>query len=96
MIIDDLHVVRVTILPAEAHAPLIIDANAMLSRPIAPELLEPIPRRHAEILELFRSVEHDELPEHRAMQIARKATDPFPREQALRVAIGEALDHPEP
>lgn len=27
------------------------------------------------------------------MKIARKASDVFPCEEALRVAIGEALDH---
>jgi hypothetical protein len=30
------------------------------------------------------------------MKVARKATDALPREEALRVAIGEALDHSEP
>lgn len=68
----------------------------MLPRPIAPQLLESVTRRHAEVLKLLRSIEHHELLEHGAMQIARKATDALPREQALRVTIGEALDHPEP
>jgi hypothetical protein len=30
------------------------------------------------------------------MQAARTATDAFAREEASRIAIGEALDHPEP
>lgn len=96
MIVDDLHFVRVAALPAEAHAPLVVDTNAILPCPVPPQFLQAIARRHAKILELLCGVEHDKLLQHHAMKVARQATDAFPREEALRVAIGEALDHPEP
>jgi len=43
--------------PLEAHTPLVVDANAVLTFPIAAESLEAVPRREAEIVELCRGVE---------------------------------------
>jgi hypothetical protein len=56
VIVRDLDVGRSRRGPRKADSPLIIDANAVLSRAIAPELLEPIARRHPQIVECFRSI----------------------------------------
>jgi hypothetical protein len=51
MIIDNLDVRRSGLLvePFEANSPLIVDANAVLSFPVASESLEAIPRQGGEI-----------------------------------------------
>lgn len=65
----------------------------MLAAAIAFELLEPIPRRHSEVIELFRRVYGHELAEHEPVEGAREAPDGLSREQPLRVPVREALNH---
>jgi len=43
MIVDDFHVVRVAILPAEANPLLVVYSNALLAGAMAGEFLQPIP-----------------------------------------------------
>jgi hypothetical protein len=45
MIIDDLDVCRVAVLPAKAHAPLIVDPDRVLPGAISAECFEPKARR---------------------------------------------------
>jgi hypothetical protein len=58
MIIDDLHVVSICSDPAEADAPLFIDADTVLAPPIAGELLKAIGGRNPEVSEASRGIEH--------------------------------------
>jgi hypothetical protein len=51
VIVNDLDLVGIAILPPKADAPLLVHANTVLAGPIAPELLQSIPRRHAEVVE---------------------------------------------
>jgi hypothetical protein len=44
MIVDNLHIIRVAVTPTEAHAPLVIDPNAVLSLTVSIEFLQPIAR----------------------------------------------------
>jgi hypothetical protein len=96
VIVNDLDLVRIAILPTEADSPLVIDADAVLARAITAELLEAIPRRHPEILQLLGGINHDQLPEHHPDQFGGKAADTLTPEQSLGIRIGEALDHPKP
>ncbi len=43
MIVRDLGIVDIPLLPAEAHAPLVIDADIVLPRPVAGTFFESIP-----------------------------------------------------
>ncbi len=51
MIVDNFHVVGVTVSPREAYTPLGVDANAVLTGTIATEFLKTIGRRHAKIIQ---------------------------------------------
>jgi hypothetical protein len=95
VIVNDLDVVRIPVLPAEADPPLIIDADAVLTSPIPFELLEAVPGRHPKIGELFGRVDRDQLPEHRALERRRVAADGLTAEQARRVSVAKAVDHTE-
>jgi DNA primase len=86
----------VPVLPAEAHAPLVIDADAMLPRAVAPQLLQAIVGRDAEVIRLLRGIKHDKLLEHCAVEVAWKTTQALSREETLGVAVREALNHPTP
>src|SRR5690606_502729 len=61
MVIDDLHIGGTGLGPAKADAPLVIDANAPLTRAVTAQGLQPVPRRHPEILDGSRSIEIGEL-----------------------------------
>jgi len=95
VIINDLNVVRIAVLPPEADAPLIVDANTVLTGAIAFELFEAVPGRNAEVIELFGGVHDAELPQHEPLELGREATDWLALEQALGVPVGEAVDHGE-
>ena len=51
MIVYDLNVVGIAISPSEANTPLVVDSNAILAGPIAPEFLQAIGWWHAKISE---------------------------------------------
>jgi len=51
MIICDLYVVRIAIDPFETNPPLVIDTDAVLPRPVAAKLLQPVGGRNAKIVQ---------------------------------------------
>ena len=57
MIIGDFDPMRVAIFPSETHAPLIIDADAVLAFAIAPKLFETIARNRLKVLETSSGME---------------------------------------
>ena len=93
MVIHDLDIVRIAVRPTKADAPLIVDPDAVLSRPIALEPLEPIPGWHPKVIERFSGIDNHQLAQHRAQELGRVAAEPFPAEEALSVPVAEALDH---
>ena len=93
MVVHDLGVEGVARPPSEADTPLVIDANAVLARPIAGEPFQSIPRWYPEILDDFSGVEHPELAERSALEIRSPSADRIASEQSLRVAVAEAPDH---
>ena len=51
MIIHNFHLVWAILPPHEAHAPLIVDANALLPCPITRQCFQPIARWHAQVIQ---------------------------------------------
>jgi len=49
MIIGYFNIVGISLMPPETYSPLIVNADAMLTFPIAGELFQPIPRRHPQV-----------------------------------------------
>jgi hypothetical protein len=95
VIVNDLNFVGIAILPPKADTPLLVHANTVLADSIAPELLQSIARRHAEVLELLGRVHRHKFAQHRALEIRRIASDGLASEQTLGIAIGESVDHRE-
>lgn len=94
VIINDLNFVRVTVGPPEADAPLVVNANAVLSGPVTLQFLEAVSRWDPQVVERVRRVEHDQLSEHGVAKRSRKAPNGLSGEQPLGISVGEALDHP--
>jgi hypothetical protein len=83
MVINDLYVVGVPGPPAEADPPLLVDANAVLARPVTLELLESIRRRDSQVLQGRRGIEHPKFSERDALNIRSKPLDALALKQPL-------------
>ena len=93
VVVNDRDVMRVSVAPDKAHAPLVVDTDAVLAGSIAAQLLQAIARRDAEVVERFRRVDSDELPEHDPAQLSRVPPHRIAGEEAFGVAVAEAPDH---
>jgi hypothetical protein len=61
VIVRNLNIEGISTLPPKADSPLIIDANAELPRPISSQFLQTIGRRHSQVIERYRAVQHAQL-----------------------------------
>jgi hypothetical protein len=61
VVIHDLNVMRIAVAPSEADAPLVIDPNAVGSRPATLQQFELVSRRNAEILQPQRLMQEQQL-----------------------------------
>jgi hypothetical protein len=73
MIVYDFNVVRGIRMPAKTNAPLIIDSNAVLTRPVSLQGFEAIARRLPQGVQIHRSSQHRKFPLRRTDQIRGKA-----------------------
>lgn len=93
MVIDDFNFMRAIRLPLEADAPLVVDADGVLTSPVSVESFEPVSRRNAELKQLRDRIELGQLSQSRALNIRRKGTDLLQLEQAGSFVAGEGTDH---
>lgn len=93
VVVDDLGVVRVAFTPPEAEAPLIVDADAVLTLTRAPQFFEAIARRHPKVIERHRRVQLSQFPKCDSPDIDTEPANRLPVEETLRVGIVEAANH---
>ena len=91
MVVDDLDAFGVRAIPSKANAELIVDADAVLSRPIALECLEPIAGRYAQKVQRCRRMNLFQLASCDALDCAKSAYG-RPLEQSLRFRAAERYD----
>lgn len=53
MVVYDFDVERAAVVPAKADAPLIVDADTILTLPVARKLFKPVARRGQEVTQVF-------------------------------------------
>ncbi len=58
MVVDDFDILSASVLPNKAHPPLVIDADAVLARAVAPQKFEPIAGWDFQVLQHPRLVDH--------------------------------------
>jgi hypothetical protein len=63
VIVDDFHVMAMTVAPSEADSPLVINSNRVLPLPIASQRLQVIPGRRGQIVEISRCMKLQQFPQ---------------------------------
>lgn len=94
MVVDDLHVVRVTRAPAETDPPPPVDTDAVLIASIALQFLQAIARRNPEVREVNGRIQHSELPKRDSLHLGSQSRKAVPLEEPLGITVVKALDHP--
>lgn len=93
VIVDDRHVRRTSRSPDEADAPLVVDADAVLSSTVPLEEFQAIARWNPKFVEFLNRIEHQQLCEHLPSQSRVDAFHAFAMKQPLGIPIGEGDDH---
>jgi hypothetical protein len=74
MMVRDLHVIGIALVPPKADAPPLIDVNTVLLLTIAGALFKTIARRHAEVVESFRRMQHRQFAPRNTTQVWRESS----------------------
>jgi hypothetical protein len=93
VIVNNLGVVYTVLLPFEANAPLIIDANAVLSSSLAFQCFKSIRWRNTQIGQCYRPVQHDQLAFGNPLDVWRQLPGETSIEDFFSLAVSERLDH---
>jgi hypothetical protein len=91
VVIDDLDILGARARPPKAHAVLVVDANAVLARPITVQRLEPIPRWYTQVRETRSDFELAEFAARHPFN-GGKAWYPLSAGQRCRVRVVERND----
>jgi hypothetical protein len=97
VIVRDLDIERTPFLPGEAHAVLLVDANAVTPRSVPLQTLESVPRGDRQVAQITRTVEQVKFspcdsPE-RTWARGSRPLRVAPIEHVLCSAVSERLDH---
>ena len=93
MIVDDFHVVGISVSPSEADAPLVVDTDAELPGAIALQRFQPVGRRGAQVRELDCGVQHIQLAECGTLQLRAEPLGATALKQRFGLAVGKIRDH---
>jgi hypothetical protein len=92
MVVDDLNIVNAVRLPSETNAPLIVHSDAVLTFAITLQCLKPVSRRDTQASELCGSVNLQQLPSGRSLDVTKSSNGPTV-EQRFGIGTGERADH---
>jgi len=93
VVVDDFDLLGVGASPAEADAPPVIDADGVLTAPVAAERLEAIAGRHREKGQFDGRVDELQLNQRALPDLAGHTTRAAGDPQLFGVAVSEAFDH---
>jgi len=93
MIIRDLYLKGIPLSPLKADSPLIIDAYAVLPRPISGELFQPVRRRDSQIVERYGVIQHSQLAQSNLLNVHRQSARKTPTKDPFCFNILEGIDH---
>ena len=80
--------------PDEGDAPLAVDPDRVLPRPVPAQGLQPVARRHAEVLKSFGGIKRRQLAPRRKGELPRHAARQGALEDQRRRLVAEAPDPP--
>jgi hypothetical protein len=93
VVIGNFNIERISVPPAETDSPLVVYADAVLARPIAPKRLQSIPRGNSKRFQIRRGVQHEQFHMARPLDILRQSPRKSTMENLLRFFAGERLYH---
>ena len=93
MIIDNFHVFGISANPTKTYAPLVINADAVLTLAVASELLESVCWWNSKIEQASGSIEYEKFAQCHPLKIGWKLSNPFTFEEALSLAIAKTTNH---
>jgi hypothetical protein len=92
MVVHDLDVFSACGRPAEAETVLVVDTDAMLTRAVALEYFEPVPRGHAKVVEPPRDLQLPEFAPGDGLD-GGESLDPRSARKPLGLGVRERDDH---
>ena len=93
MVVDDLYIPCFTVTPPEADAPLLVDADAVESAPVAPQGFKPVAGWHPQIVQPDCGIDGQELGSSPSLYLYRESSDGVARKDRRGPLVGETLDH---
>ena len=93
MIINDFHVVGVSFCPFKADAPLIVNADAVLSFAVASQSFQSVGRRDAQIIQILCVIEHTQFPQGSLLDVRWKLARPLAQVDFVSLFVFEGFDH---
>lgn len=93
MVVHNFHFEGVFALPAEAEAPLIVDADAVLASPVTFQCFQPVAGRSAQIVQAPRLVQQHQFPPRHLLDLRRQPPRCFIIEQSPGFRAGETANH---
>jgi hypothetical protein len=93
MIIDDFYFKRIFALPLEAKPPPVVDSDAVLSGPVAPQGFQAVAGRGAQIIQAPGLIQQQQLSAGHPLNRRRQPPGAFVRKQALCFMTSKAAYH---
>ena len=94
MVVSDLDIVGVFTLPDKTRAPLVVYANAILSRSVALQGFQAVSWWEHQVSQRSRAVNLRQLAQSHALNVRRQAMIAAPLPQSFGLPTGKTDDHP--
>jgi len=92
MVVNNFNIFRSRRRPSKADAPLVVDADGVLTLPAAFEGFQPIPGRDAQVVEATGDLQLSQLSTRHAAN-AVESSDVITASQGLRIGASERSNH---
>lgn len=93
MVVGHFDVKGVSLRPYKAHAPLIVDADAVLILAVPFQSFETIAGRNAEIMQGLGGIENQQLAQSGTLNVLRQTFHSPAMKQVFRAAVAKAPNH---
>src|SRR3990172_4207303 len=93
VVVADLDVMGVSVLPAEADSPLVVDPNAVLADAVPGEALQAVPWRHAELVQSLGGVHEQQLAVRSSLHVRCQLARPLPLKHLPCLGVPEGSNH---
>lgn len=93
VIVNNLDVPGIAITPVETNAPLRVDANAMLPKPVPAKNFQPVAGRDPQVIEATSRINRDQLGASPLLDLQGQSANGMACKDGRRILAGKALDH---